>query len=221
MVKLDHETAALFSLPFLCDDPHLRLGCGTRWQRRYGRKVWAAWRCRVLFAESIGEPAGRLLCHEQRHGSERVDLAGWLDIMPVVACFTLAALSLIFTSSSLAGIVDLQPMALPPELKNVAIASIHEDRGQFIIAGVANGGGCFVALLTRQLTLLALRSFPGIRNDYCGFASVDPAGDILVLGISRSPDFPFTGELQPGVSSIQFVRTGPSPGIPRPVSNSQ
>lgn len=125
--------------------------------------------------------------------------------MPVVARFTLAALSLIFTSSSLAGIVDLQPMALPPELRNVAIVSIHEDRGQFIIAGVANGGGCFVALLTRQLTLLALRSFPGISNDYCGFASVDPAGDILVLGISRSPDFPFTAELQPGVPSIQFV----------------
>ena len=112
----------------------------------------------------------------------------------------LITVSLVFATLAKASSLNFQPIMLSPDLINVTTASLHADHDQFILTGTAKDGGCVVGLLTKNLALLALRFFPGISADYCGFASVDSAGDILVQGISRSPDFPFTGELEPGVA---------------------
>ena len=117
----------------------------------------------------------------------------------------LIAVSMVVVTLAKASALNFQPLVLSPDLINVGTASLHADREQFILTGTAKDGGCVVGLLTKNLVLLALRFFPGVSTDYCGFASVDSAGDILVQGISRSPDFRFTSELEPGVASIQFV----------------
>lgn len=105
-----------------------------------------------------------------------------------------------------AAILDIQPTQLPEEIKVLtAVSGITSDGSGFVFSGSAPGGGCVIAVTTRELVLTARRSFPSLSADACFVRAIDSLGNVLVYGTSRSSEFLFTSELVPGEVSNSFL----------------
>ena len=141
---------------------------------------------------------------ERRYGLAGVEFVGRVYRMSI-ATLVLIAMALATAGGARASSLEMRPLALPEEIAGLNLSEVHADRGQFIVNGQARDGACVVALLSQQLSLLAIRRFPGSYPDYCRFASFDSAGDILLTGLSLSSEFPFTFDLGPKQPSVVFI----------------
>ena len=100
-----------------------------------------------------------------------------------------------------ASTLDVQPLEFPLELRDVAAQLIQAGQGQFIAMGNRDGS-CLVARLDPQLRLLVLRRLPDAS---CLRASVDSFGDIIILIMALTPNFPYTFDLDPQRPSSHFM----------------
>ena len=117
----------------------------------------------------------------------------------------LIAIALATAGGARASSLEMRPLALPEEIAGLNAFEVHADRGQFIVNGQARDGACVVALLNQQLSLVAIRRFPGSYPDYCRFAAFDSAGDIVLIGRASSSAFPFTFDLYASQDWQNFI----------------